>query len=165
VTAPALAHDTVRLDRTFAHPPQRLFAAYADATQRARWSAPSDDEFVRFTSDDFRVGGTDEFVCGLRADPTADGTTFHGLTRYEAIDRDRHIVFTERLCDQTGGLVMMSLVTWSMAPTTHGCELAIVDQITSFAGDGPITGSRHGYTAALDRLAHHLDADPGAAPR
>ena len=41
------------------------------------------------------------------------------------------------------------------------CRLTIVDQVTSFAGDGPIEGSRHGYGAMLDQLERHL---AGALP-
>jgi hypothetical protein len=51
----------------------------------------------------------------------------------------------------------MSLVTWAVTPDDGGGSvLTITDQVTSAAGDGPIIGSRHGYTAMLDQLDAHL---------
>lgn len=151
----ALAHDTIRLERIFRHPPARVFRAYADVEQRLRWSTPSDDEFVAFEAHDFRVGGIDRFRCGLRDDPDGGGT-FGGTTRYEAIGEESHIVFTERLESAVGDLLAMSLVTMSFGADGEGCRFTIVDQVTSFAGDGPLEGSRHGYTAMLDQLDRFL---------
>ncbi len=150
-----LAHDTIRLERSCPHPPARVFRAYADVDQRIRWSAPSDDEFVAFESHDFRVGGIDRFSCGLVDDPDGRGT-FGGTTRYEAIEEGSHIVFTERLESAAGDLLAMSLVTMSFAGDGDGCRFTVVDQVTSFAGDGPLEGSRHGYSAMLDRLDRFL---------
>lgn len=160
MTTPALVHDTIRLERAYPHPPRRVFDAYADIDQRARWSAPSDDEFVAFTSHDFRVGGVDEFTCGLRDAPAT--AHFTGLTRYESIVDADHVVFTERLIAGSGELLAMSLVTWSIAGVDDGAVLTITDQVTSFAGDGPIEGSRHGYGAMLDQLARFLAGSLGA---
>ncbi len=161
VTPSILAHDTIRLERIYSHSAARVFRAYADVDERARWSAPSDDEYVSFDEHDFRVGGVDRFTCGRRSDPTASGTTFSGTTRYESIVDDDHVVFTERLVTADHELLAMSLVTWAVEPVDDGCRLTIVDQVTSFAGDGPIEGSRHGYRAMLDQLQRHL---AGALP-
>ena len=148
-----LAHETIVLGREFPHSPARLFAAYADVEQRAVWSAPSAEEFVEFDTHDFRVGGVDEFRCGLRDAPES---TFAGTTRYEDIVDDACLVFTERLVTAAGELLAMSLVTWAIEPTDVGSRLAITDQVTSVQGDGPIDGSRHGYTAMLEQLDRFL---------
>ncbi len=162
VPNPNLAHDTIRLERVFPHPPDHVFRAYAEVDERRRWSAPSDEEFVSFQSHDFRVGGIDEFRCGRRADAGGDGVTFRGTTRYESIAVDEHIVFTERLTDDRGQLLAMSLVSWLLDGDGESCRLTIIDQVTSFAGGGPIEGSRHGYAAMLDQLDRHLGRSPQA---
>lgn len=59
-----------------------------------------------------------------------------------------------------GTLQAMSLVTWNVRPDQQGSRLTIVDQVTSVDGDGPIEGSRVGYTAMLGQLANHLDNLP-----
>lgn len=147
----ALAHDTIRLERELPHSPARVFAAYADIDERVAWSAPTDDEIVIFESHDFRVGGTDRFICGPREAPT-----FAGTTRYEHIEPDRLLVFTERLVTTEEVLLAISLASWQFDAMDDGCRLTIIDQVTSVAGDGPIEGSRHGYGAILDQLARHL---------
>ena len=148
-----LAHDTIVLTREFPHSPARVFTAYADVEQRLVWSAPSAEEFVEFDSHDFRIGGTDEFRCGMRE---ARDSSFRGVTRYEDIVDDAYLVFTERLVSASDDLLAMSLVTWAIEPTTAGCRVTITDQVTSVQGDGPIEGSRHGYGAMLDQLERFL---------
>ncbi len=148
----AIVHDTLRFERILRQPPQVVFAAYADIDQRVIWSAPSAEEIVVFESHDFVVGGVDHFICGLR-----DSPGFAGTTRYEYIVDDEVIVFDERLVTTAGDLLAMSLVTWAITPADGGGGvLTITDQVTSAAGDGPIDGSRHGYTAMLDQLDAHL---------
>ncbi|MEM9747934.1 MAG: SRPBCC domain-containing protein [Actinomycetota bacterium] len=146
-----LAHDTLRFERRFAHPPRVVFDAYADIDQRVTWSAPSDDEVVIFETHDFTVGGIDRFICGPKESPS-----FAGTTRYHAIVDGETIVFTERLTNLDDDLSAVSLVTWNVTADGDGSLLTIVDQVASIVGDGPIHGSRHGYTAMLDQLAKHL---------
>lgn len=147
-----IAHATLTFERRLAHPPEIVFAAYADVDQRVLWSAPSDDEIVVFHDHDFRVGGVDHFLCGLKTEPS-----FSGTTRYENIVADHSIVFTERLVSNDDVLLAMSLVTWAIQPAgADATTLTITDQVTSTAGDGPIEGSRHGYAAMLDQLTKHL---------
>ena len=153
-------HDTIRLERTFDHPVGRVFRAYADVEERTRWSAPSEDEFVSFQTDDFRVGGIDQFTCGQRE----GGATFAGTTRYESVAADQHIVFTERLTGADDALLAMSLVTWRFDGDDERCRLTIIDKVTSFAVDGPITGSRQGYKAMLDQLHRQLETVPDPRP-
>jgi uncharacterized protein YndB with AHSA1/START domain len=147
-----VVHDTLRFERTIPHPPNVVFAAYADIDQRVVWSAPSEDEIVIFESHDFTVGGVDRFICGLKESPS-----FAGVTRYEHIVDDEVIVSSERLVTTNGDLLAISLVTWAVTPDNRGgTVLTITDQVTSAAGDGPIDGSRHGYNAMLDQLSAHL---------
>lgn len=146
-----IVQDTLRFERQLAHPPKAVFDAYADIHQRTVWSAPSDDEVVIFETHDFSVGGVDRFICGLKETPS-----FLGTTRYEAIIDGEAIVFTERLTNLDDDLLAVSLVTWSVDAKGDGSVLTIVDQVTSVAGDGPIDGSRHGYSAMLDQLDAHL---------
>ncbi len=148
-----VAHETIRFERTLSHPPPAVFAAYAEVDQRVEWTAPTADEVIIFETEDFQVGGVDQFICGTAAAPELAGTT-----RYEDIVENERIVFTERLV-HGDDLLAMSLVTWTMSATADGCTLVITDQVTSVAGQGPVDGSRAGYDAILDRLVGHLSAD------
>ena len=152
MTLTSLRHDTIRLERTYPHPPSALFSAYADIERRIGWSAPSADEEVVFDEHDFRVGGTDRFRCGLKGQLDLSGTT-----RYEQIVDDELILYTERLSGRDGVLEAVSLVTWQIEAVDGGTKLTLVDQVTSLAGDGPIEGSRHGHAAVLEQLGAFLD--------
>ena len=155
MTTSVLDHDTIRLERCYPHLPSKVFAAYADIDRRALWSAPSPQEDVIFDTHNFRVGGIDEFRCGLKGQ-----LQFAGVTRYEQIVPDELIIYTERLVATDGALQAVSLVTWSITSEPGGSRLMIIDQVASVTGDGIITGSRDGYAAMLDQLADHLDHHP-----
>jgi uncharacterized protein YndB with AHSA1/START domain len=148
-----LGHDTIQLERSYSQPPSAVFRAYSDIDLRSEWSAPSDEEEVVFDAHDFRVGGVDQYRCGLKGQ-----MSFAGTTRYEHIVDGELIVYTERLVTIEGALQAMSLVTWSVQPEGTGSRLTIVDQVASVDGDGPITGSRHGYAAMLEQLGIFLDS-------
>ncbi len=147
-----VAHDTIVLERNFTHPPEAVFDAHADVDQRVSWSVPSGDEVIMYETADFRVGGTDHFLCGPREQPN-----FAGTTEYHHIDSSS-IVFTERLVDDSKALLAVSLVTWQFNATPTGCTLVVTAQVTSTAGQGPIEGSRAGYGAVLDNLVRMFEA-------
>ncbi|MAT06257.1 MAG: hypothetical protein CL424_14560 [Acidimicrobiaceae bacterium] len=145
-----LAHGTVVVDRHYPHPPTAVFAAYSDIEQRSAWSAPSDAEELVFDSHDFRIGGADEFRCGLKGN-----LVFAGTTRYEQIVDGSLIVFTETV-SMNGDLRAVSLVTWHVEADGDGSKLTITDQVTSFGGPDEIEGHRAGYTGILDQLDRFL---------
>ena len=60
MTEPAAVHDTFILERHFAKPPAKVFAALADPTLKARWfvGPPGWIELERRL--DFRVGGEEK---------------------------------------------------------------------------------------------------------
>ena len=145
-----LAHGTVVVDRRYPHPPAAVFGAYADIEQRSAWSAPSDAEDIVFDAHDFRVGGLDEFRCGL-----AGNLVFSGTTRYQHIVDDSLIVFIETIA-ANGILGAVSLVTWHVEPDGDGAKLTITDQVVSLDGPGEIEGHRAGYSGILEQLDHFL---------
>ena len=48
---------TLRLERTLAAPPQRVFRAWTDAAELSRWFAPTDEHKTKVVALDVRVGG------------------------------------------------------------------------------------------------------------
>ena len=70
MAASPVVHDTVVIERTFPFPATVVFAAWADAGQRARWHFPggSDWRLVEFKQD-FRVGGRLHSVFGPTEHP------------------------------------------------------------------------------------------------
>ena len=56
-------HRTTVLEKTFKVSVETVFAAWAELDKRARWNAPSDEVQIRYTEDDFSVGGKDVSLC------------------------------------------------------------------------------------------------------
>src|SRR5690625_7431971 len=56
-------HETIRLTRTLSADRASVWAAYADAALRSRWSVPEGEAMV-IDSDDLRSGGSSRYRCG-----------------------------------------------------------------------------------------------------
>jgi uncharacterized protein YndB with AHSA1/START domain len=97
-------HATLILERTSSAPVKRLFAALADAEERAKWGTPSETATFTYDATDFRVGGKDVFLCGAKNDPQ-----FHGVTSYFDIVPDTRIVSVETIA--TGGKTLFVTLT------------------------------------------------------
>jgi uncharacterized protein YndB with AHSA1/START domain len=140
-------HDTLVFERVFTVPPARVYSAYADVDQRARWSAPSESAGVVYSSSDFRIGGEDRFRCGDKHD-----LRYVGVLRYEDLVDNERIVYCERIATDAVPLAV-SLVTWELSANGVGTRLRVTAQVTSFVGADMIDGTRAGTNAALDNLA------------
>ena len=147
---PAIVPVMREFERKLDQSPEVVFDAYADVDQRAQWCCRS-DEVVVFDSNDFQVGGTDHFVRRSADQPKVAGTI-----RYEHIEDNERIVFTERVVDSHGRLRTISVVTWTFLPSGTGTLLAITDQTTSIVGSRPIEGRPYEYERMLDRLTEFL---------
>jgi len=152
---PAIVPVMREFERKFEQSPEVIFDAYADIDQRAQWCRHF-DEVVLFDSHDFQVGGTDHFVRRTPEHPKVAGTV-----RYEHIEDNERIVFTERDVDSHGRLRTISVVTWTFLPSGTGTLLAITDQTTSIVGSRPIEGRAYEYEVMLDRLTQHLSDTVG----
>ena len=145
---------TFRAERQLPHRPAAVFEAFADVDQWARWLVPPDESLV-IQSHDFRVGGFDVYLRG-RSGRSKEAAT----NRYEHIDRDERIVFTQRTSDGNGQLLLACLIAWDISANGSGSQLTITDQSTSVAGSRPIEGKRYAYELMLDRLEDHLAHRP-----
>jgi uncharacterized protein YndB with AHSA1/START domain len=77
----SVTHHTFSLDRSYDVPPSRVFAAWADQTEKRRWWAGGDDSLEL----DFQIGGRE----------VSEGTVEDMRYRYEAVYQD--IVPDERI--------------------------------------------------------------------
>lgn len=139
-------HATLVFERTLSAPVSEVFQAYASATLRAKWGAPSETAVILYDVEDFREGGIDRYRCGSRHDPNIPVTT-----HYVEIVEHRRIVYSETIA--TGGRrLCASLTTVELAPFEQGTRLKITTQVASFIGEAMIDGHKAGQAAALDNL-------------
>ncbi len=145
-----ITHATLVFERTCGAPVKRVFAAFSDAAERARWGAPSDGVTFIYDATDFRVGGSDRFRCGAKDDPQ-----FHGVTRYYDIVPDARIVSTETI-SAGGNTLFVTLTTTALEAAAAGTRITVTTQVTSFVGEGAVKGITEGQNGALDNLVTFL---------
>ena len=150
----SVEHETFVLERCYAAPPGRVFAAWADPAARRHWSAPSPDQGIEYLETDFQVGGRDVSRCG----PVGD-LCFRVEAQYHDIVPDRRIVFAEGV-SHDGTLLSVSLITVVFAGEGSGTRLTLTDQIAALDGSGMVAGSKAGLGAALENLDGYLRHAP-----
>jgi uncharacterized protein YndB with AHSA1/START domain len=146
-------HDTLVFTREISAPPAAVFAAYADAGQRAIWSAPSDTSAMIYDAADFQVGGADHFRCGSKENPEFNGTTF-----YLDIVADQRIVSSE-VIGRDGKSLSAALTTFDLTPQGKSTTLTFTVQVASFMGADMFKGHEQGYKGALDNLVRHVERE------
>jgi uncharacterized protein YndB with AHSA1/START domain len=146
---------TLVFERKLSATPSAVFAAYADARERAKWSAPSPTAAVVYASTDFQVGGADHFRCG-----SVDDLRFAGVVQYLDIVAEQRIVYSE-VISAAGARLSVSLVTWEMRPNGESTHLVVTAHVVSFVGDDIILGTRDGMNGALDNFGRLVDGGDG----
>lgn len=148
----AVVHDTVVVERRFAAPPSAVFAAWADAAQRARWHLPGDAGWVLVEFEqDFRVGGRERARFGPRAAPN-----LREEGRFLDIEPDRRIVSAGTM-HRDDVRLSATLCTVELAPDGDGGTLLkLTDQSAFLDGRERPDERRAGWGKVMERLAAHL---------
>jgi uncharacterized protein YndB with AHSA1/START domain len=155
VTISAVVHDTIVIERHFPVPPERVFAAWSDAAQRARWHFPGDDwELVDFDQD-FRVGGHERARFGPKG-----GAHLYEEGRFLDIVPNRRIVSAGTMHDNEIRM-SITLCTVELVADAGGTRLKLTDQSAFLDGRERPEQRRSGWTAVVRKLAAFLN---GATP-
>ena len=144
----SVVHSTFTIERAYAVPPARVFAAWADPTAKARWFAGPDGEHEL----DFRVGGREI----NRGRNDAGGVlTFESV--YRDIVPERRIVYASTLF--TGDTVAtVSITTVELHPDDARTRLELVEQDTFLDGLEEPADRHTGTGQWLDALGSQLAA-------
>lgn len=145
-------HETLVFEREIAAPVEKVFAAFADPVERAKWGKPSDGSVLIYDEEDFREGGKDRFRCGSKADPN-----IHGTTRYLDIVANRRIVSTETI-EMNGKRLCASMTTIEFSSDGEKTKLTSTTQLASFIGEDMVKGHKSGTNASLDNLVRYFSA-------
>ena len=119
---PPAVHSAFTIERTYAVPAARVFAAFADPVQKRRWFMDGKGVTGELYSADFRIGGFEKsrftFAGGPPGAPPA-GTQMGNDTVYLDIVQDRRLVFAYTML--VGERRMsVSLATVELAPGDGG---------------------------------------------
>lgn len=152
MTTRSVTHATFTLERSYAAPPARVFAAFADPDIKAVWFGGEHDGFTTTRSEfDFRPGGVES---SESHHPGGFTTTFDAT--YHNIVPDERIVYSYAMT-LDGNPISASLTTIELAAEGSGTRLTLTEHgafLDSF--DNPAQ-REEGTNELLDALGAALE--------
>lgn len=152
---PTTVHNTFVVERSYAKPPERVFAAFSDPAQKRRWFGEGPTHDLVSFEQDFRVGGAERMAYRFKEGTPIAGVTLSNELLYQDIVANRRIVFAQ-LMKIGDARISATLVTIELLKSATGTDLLCTHQGAFFEGaDGPAM-REHGWRALFDRLDGEL---------
>jgi len=153
-----LTHATFVIERTFPVPVERVWAAHANADERAHWFGNEPTFTVDEAAHDFRPGGT-----------TVEDGVWHGGPRSRFVARYSDIVEHERIVHTydmwvDGAYLSTSLVTTTFEAVEGGTRLTYTEHGVYADGPQGAQGREQGSIGILDALGTYLAQQDAVRP-
>jgi len=134
---PRAVHSTFVLERTYPKPPDRVFAAFADATKKRRWFAEGEKHKIEEYAMEFRIGGSERLRYRMNEGTPIAGMYLTNEGRFQDIAPNQRIVTTSTM-DLNDKRISASLVTFEFLQSDKGTDLICTHQGTYIDwADGP----------------------------
>ena len=154
--APAAArstqHATFSMERTFGHPPARVFRAFAEPAAKAAWFIGPDGWQSSGHTLDFRVGGHEHLATDL---PGGGSVTFDAT--YLDIVPDTRIIYAYEMTID-GRRISASLASLELRAIPGGTHLALTEHGIFLDGLDRVEERERGTRELLDELQQWVDA-------
>jgi uncharacterized protein YndB with AHSA1/START domain len=146
----SVVHDTFTIERTFPHPPARVWAALSKPEAKRRWFAPPEDWRDEKFEMDFRVGGKEVSIGGPK-----DGPTITYEARFYDIVPEQRIVsaYEMHVGEQR---ISVSLGTCTLEAVPGGTRYVYTEQGTYLDGSDDGSKRRAGSEQLADKLGRLL---------
>jgi uncharacterized protein YndB with AHSA1/START domain len=151
----SVTHSTFVVERTYDASPDRVFAAWAQPTAKARWFGVPDDtgEYEL----DFQIGGRE-----VSRGSAPDGQVYTYDARYQDIVPDERIVYTYDM-HRGETRISVSLATVELRPEGDGTLLIFTEQGAFLDGQDTPDLREQGTGSLLDALGADLQREPATA--
>ena len=153
----SVTHSTFSLERTYDASPARVFAAFADAEQKAAWFAGPPEWPLAAFEVDFRVGGRERNRGGPKDGPMH---SFEALY-YDIVPDERIVYSYEMHLDDKR--ISVSLATIELAPAADGTRLTLTEQGAYLDDFDDPTLRETGTSDLLEALGAYLAKTPASA--
>ena len=147
MTSAVMDFRTSKLERSFPVTPARAFAAWSELEQRAQWNSPSEEVEIRYTEDDFSIGGKDVSLC-----LAGDHILAEVIGVYHDIVPDTRIIYTEIIKSGEGEPFGTSQVSVGFVAEGDETRMTITLQTVAVDGSGLLDDVVEGWTEALVRM-------------
>jgi len=148
MTERSIAYGTFVIERNFPVPPARVFAAWSDVKQKAKWfGAPDQDNTP--SQFDFRVGGRES----SRGD--AGGASFTFDVLYQDIVPDQRIIYTYDMT-MNGARISVSLASIELRPEGGGTRLLLTEHGAYLDGLDSNEQRKEGTIFLINQLEKYL---------
>ena len=153
MTERSVTHATFTIERTYDVPPARVFAAWADPEQKARWFSGPEDWTTGPHELDFRVGGRERGSGG----PPDGPMSRYEATYYDIVPDQRIITAYEMHLDDLR--ISVSLGTTTLEPAGAGTRLVYTEQGAFLDGFDDPSLREQGTREAFEALGAFLSRE------
>jgi uncharacterized protein YndB with AHSA1/START domain len=147
-TTRSVTHADFTVERTYPATPSRVFAAWSDPEQKAKWfGSPGGGEERSF---DFRVGGTESMRGTI-----PNGTEFTFEATYRDIVEGERIVYSYDMT-MDGARISVSLAVVEIVPDGDGTRMTVTEHGAYLDGLDTMEQRRQGTEDLMDALGVSL---------
>ena len=150
-STPSTEHGSFTIERRFKAPPALVFAAWADASAKARWFYGPPGWQQKLRTLDFKVGGREQLIGSF-----ANGITTHFDAHYHDIVPDRRIVYSYGM-HLNDWRISVSLATITFVPDGDGTRMRLTEQAVFLDGYDDAGGRERGTRGLIEQLATAVD--------
>jgi uncharacterized protein YndB with AHSA1/START domain len=152
MTERSVTHATFVIERDYAHPPAKVFAAFANPTSKARWFVGPENWDKSNHKLDFRVGGKESVSGG----PPGGEVHYYNAEYWEITENERIVTSYEMHMDEKRTSV--SLAAMEFKSNGGGTKFVLTEQGAFLDGIDDATERERGTNELLNQLATYLNA-------